>query len=344
MPRTEPSLHRGDTEITRGAGRFFGGWSTSSSRALRREPGARVLRLTAAALAASLMGCVAQGPASPPPGRGREAIPAAIAPAPATTAPPPHAGEVLSSPAPPATELVPSAAPPAAPSAQAPPAPPVERFDPTLPTKVPVAGDLVAEVAHGAVGNRRVIVYLHGVCGDIHKFRTWTEAAVHYGTVVAVLGDDKCKDAGRYKWGFGVDRTDRRILAALRAVSAVRSAPLDLEAITLVGYSQGSARAEALVRAFPSRYRRAVLVAGPKEHAAGSFHDALGVAVVAGGKDLKTHLQDAAAKAAKAGVRARYFELPGARHGEYGESAVRVMGAALAWVFGDSDSPKTTAR
>ncbi len=213
------------------------------------------------------------------------------------------------------------------------------RFDPSLPTEVPVAGDLVALVAHGPTGNRRAIVYLHGVCGDVTKYRAWAEAAVHFGTVVAVRGDDRCKEPGRYRWGFGLDRTDRRIVAALRAVGEARGAPLDGESVTLVGYSQGSARAEALVRAFPSRYRRAVLVAGPKEHAPSSFREALGVAVVAGENDLKTHLQDSAAKAAKVGVRARYFELPGARHGEYGPAAVKVMGDALGWVFAEAGAP-----
>lgn len=291
--------------------------------------------LLAAAGVAVLAGGCAQP--APPPAQGPANVPvqtASPAPTEAKAAPAPS-GEAATEPAG-ADVNLPVSLEPA-------PAAPAEKFDPSLPTEVPVAGDLVAQVAHGPVGNRRVIVYLHGVCGDVHKFRAWTEAAVHFGTVVAVLGDDKCKEAaGRYKWGFGVERTDRRIQAAVKAVSAVRSAPLDLEAITVVGYSQGSARAEALVRAYPSRYKRAILVAGPKEHAARSFTGALGVAVVAGAKDLKTHLQDSAAKAAKAGVHARYFELPGARHGEYGPDAVRVMGAALSWVFGDDSHPPAT--
>lgn len=242
----------------------------------------------------------------------------------------------LPSPAPAVAETAPPESPPAPEPA------PAERFDPSLPTEVAVAGDRVAQVAHGATGNRRAIVYLHGVCGDIHKFRAWTEVGVHFGTVVAVPGDDKCKDAGRFKWGFDVRRTDLRIVAAVRAVGEARGAGLDAEAITLVGYSQGSARAEALVRAFPQRYRRAVLVAGPHEHTPSSFREALGIAIVAGGKDLKTHLQDSALKAAKAGVHARYFELPGARHGEYGAEGTRVMGDALAWVFGDTGGAATS--
>lgn len=273
-------------------------------------------RLAAAALAClSITGCALDAPAPP------------RAPLPSPAPPPPSAA-----PAPPPPTAAPESPPP-------PPEPVAERFDPSLPTEVPVAGDLVALVAHGATGNRRAIVYLHGVCGDVTKYRAWVEAAVRFGTVVAVRGDDRCKEPGRYRWGFGVDRTDRRIVAALRAVGEVRGAPLDGESVTLVGYSQGSARAEALVRAFPSRYRRAVLVAGPNEHAPSSFREALGVAVVADENDLKTHLQDSAAKAAKVGVRARYFELPGARHGEYGPAAVKVMGDALGWVFAEAGAP-----
>ena len=195
-----------------------------------------------------------------------------------------------------------------------------------------MTGDLVALVAHGPVGNHRAIVYLHGVCGDVTKYRAWSEAGIRFGTVVAVRGDDKCKEPGRFKWGDSVPRTDRRIVAALTAVGAVRGG-LDTESVTLVGYSQGAARAEGLVRAVPSRYRRAVLVAGPLEHEPRSFREATAVAIVAGALDLKTHLQDAAAKAAKAGVRARYFELPGARHGDYGPEGVRVLGDALTWLF-----------
>jgi hypothetical protein len=79
-----------------------------------------------------------------------------------------------------------------------------------------------------------------------------------------------------------------------------------------------------------------VLVAGPLEHEPQSFRGAAAIAIVAGALDLKAHLQDAATKAAKAGVHARYFELPGARHGDYGPEGARVMGEALAWVMGET--------
>lgn len=269
-------------------------------------------------LGAWLTGCIQDSPGA------RAPLPSpALAPAPLPA--------TATAPAPTTALSAPGAAAPA--GAPADPGPPPERFDPSLPVEVPVEGDLVALVAHGATGNRRAIVYLHGVCGDVTKYRAWAGAAVHFGTVIAVRGDDRCKEPGRYRWGSGVERTDRRLMAAVRAVGAARGEPLDEGAVTLVGYSQGSARAEALVRAYPSRYRRAVLIAGPREHAPASFREALGVAIVAGEKDLKKHLVESAESAVEAGVRARYFVLPGARHGEYGPEGERVMAEALAWVF-----------
>ncbi|MEZ4302471.1 MAG: hypothetical protein R3B70_46515 [Polyangiaceae bacterium] len=284
-------------------------------------PGLAVL---AAALGHAPLGCTpasprAEGPLLPPAPRAVES---------ASPAPPPPDTAVRETPSP-------------AESAS-PEAPPKEIFDPSLPVEVRVPGDLVALVAHGPTGNHRAIVYLHGVCGDVSRYQDWAEAAIHHGTVIAVRGDDACKEPGRYKWGDSVARTDRRLVAAVRAVGAVRAAPLDTESIVLVGYSQGSARAEALLRTFPARYNRAVLVAGPREHSAASFRETLSVAIVAGQKDLKTHLRDAAEKARKAGAHAHYFELPGARHGEYGPEAARVMGEALSWALGEEGGDAKT--
>jgi predicted esterase len=273
----------------------------------------------AAIVAGLFTSCIHTEPAAPPPPA--HSSPPAAAPA---SSPPAPASALPASPAPPDTAL-----PGTLQTSDVP------LYDPTLPTEVPVPGDLSALVAHGPTGNRRAIVYLHGVCGDIHKYRAWSDAGIRFGTVVALRGDDECDEPGRFKWGASVQRTDRRIVAALQAVGAVRQGGLDTEPVVLVGYSQGSARAEALVRTMPSRYRRAVLIAGPREHEPSSFRQALGIAIVAGAKDARTHLEGSAAKAAKAGVRARYFELPGARHGEYGPDAVRVMGEVFTWVLAD---------
>lgn len=264
--------------------------------------------------------CVAE-PARPPATGPRLAALAAVplSDQPSRLAPEP--APAREAPAPPAEPLAPSPAEP--------------RFDSSLPTEITVAGDRLAQVAHGAVGNARAIVYLHGLCGNVHAFRPWAEAAIQLATIIAVLGDDPCDEPARFKWGADLARTDERILRAIRAVSAVRGAPLDERDVTLIGYSQGSARAERLLQKYPERYRRALLIAGPHEHVPSSFDRALAVAIIAGGKDLKAHLQDSAAKAQKAGVRAQYFKLPGAHHGEYGADAVRVMGAALAWVYAE---------
>lgn len=241
-----------------------------------------------------------------------------------------HAIQVPPTPTPTAPEPAPLAT---AAESVSPPAAHEPEFDLTLPTEIQVAGDLTVLAAHGPKGNHRAIVYLHGVCGDVTKYQAWSNAAVTLGTVVAVRGDDKCKEPGRYKWGDSVDRTDKRLVAAVRAVGAVRGEPLDTESMILVGYSQGAARAEGLVRTFPQRYKRAVLVAGPREHNASSFRQAKAIAVVGGEKDLHQHLEDAVHKAEKVGVHIRYFQLPGARHGDYGPAAVKVMGDVLDWTL-----------
>jgi predicted esterase len=235
---------------------------------------------------------------------------------------------------------------PAAPPARARPAaaePPREpdvvaaepaRFAAGLPTNVRVPGDRSVEVAFGAIGDRRVIVYLHGVCGRIEAFRAWERAAVEHGTVVALRGDEPCEGTGRFRWGPDVAHIDARVRAAVRAVAVARGEPLDDAAVTVIGYSQGSLRAAALARRFPDRYRRVVLAAAPTTPSPAGLSGAR-TALVAGGLDRRQHLFEASRAFRAAGIAASYFELPGARHGEYGPDGERAMGEVLAWLDGD---------
>ena len=56
----------------------------------------------------------------------------------------------------------------------------------SLPTKVPVHWDRAVEVAWGKPGDRRVIAYFHGMCGDITAFRSFASVAQEHGTLIAV--------------------------------------------------------------------------------------------------------------------------------------------------------------
>jgi predicted esterase len=201
------------------------------------------------------------------------------------------------------------------------------------PTKIAVPLDQAVYVAHAPPGEQRAIVYLHGRCGDVLAFRAWARAAARYGTLIALQGDVPCKGGWRSTWSYDMAGLDRRIHRAIEAVSAARGSPLDAASITLVGYSLGAARVEGLAKRFPGRYERAILIAGPSPPEASSFPGAAAVVLMAGDRDRRRHLQEAAAALLAGGVPARFMLLPGARHGEYGPAGERVMGEALAWAF-----------
>ncbi|WP_156338185.1 hypothetical protein [Chondromyces crocatus] len=188
-------------------------------------------------------------------------------------------------------------------------------------------------MTHGPQGERRAVIYLHGRCGDPHAFHAWDQAVAQRATVISIQGDVPCEGSQRTTWSRSASGLDRRISRALTAVSAERGAPLDETSLTVVGYSLGASRAEDLTRAFPGRYPRAILVAGPVAPEVGSFTGGGAVVVVAGALDRRAHLQEGAAALIAAGVVASYLILPGAAHGAYGPEGERVMGEAFSWVF-----------
>jgi pimeloyl-ACP methyl ester carboxylesterase len=145
-------------------------------------------------------------------------------------------------------------------------------------------------------------------------------------------GDTECKN-GNFRWSRDFVGIDRRIAAALRAVGEVRGAPFDESSIVLIGYSQGASRAEALARRFPSRYRRVMLVGAPTTPSPSGLESLEAAVMMAGTLDRRSHLRKAAASFSEAGLRAHYFDLPGAHHGEYGPAAEDTMTDALGWLL-----------
>jgi predicted esterase len=198
---------------------------------------------------------------------------------------------------------------------------------------VPVPGDKDVLVVHGAPGDRRALLYLHGKCGDVRAFGSWADAASRHGTLAALVGDEACP--GGHRWSFTRDlaRLDRRVTSAIRAASEARGEPLDDRSVTLLGYSGGASRAASLASKYPERYPRLILVAAPSAPTAGSLSAARAIVLIAGGRDRQEHLRSGAEAMARAGRPATFMLLPGAAHGEYGPEASRVMGDALAWAF-----------
>jgi predicted esterase len=206
---------------------------------------------------------------------------------------------------------------------------------------VRVPGDRSVLVAPGT--GALAIVYLHGRCGDPTAFGAWARAARELGTVVSLRGEVRCRDGERTRWSEDLVGLDRRIDAALRAVARQIAMPVDSAPRIAFGYSQGALRAEALAERFPDRYPRVVLAAGPRGPRPGGLGRARGVLLLGGELDVRAPLVDAARELDERHVRARFLELPGARHGEYGLEAARVLSEGLEWLLEDgppeSDGP-----
>lgn len=199
--------------------------------------------------------------------------------------------------------------------------------------RVSVPGDRPAIVVHAPAGNRQAIVYLHGVCGDVYAIRSWASVVSQRGTLVAMLGDDACEGrTGRFRWFRDADRIDRRIQRTLAAVAEARGGQLELEQVTLIGYSQGADRAERVASRFSDRYPR-VLLGSPPDAPGTRFVEGQAVAVVAGGLENNDKRRDGVEALKEAGFPAVFMTLPGAYHGQFGPEGDRVMDEAVAWLF-----------
>lgn len=207
---------------------------------------------------------------------------------------------------------------------------------PGVPVDVPVAGDRPVLAIHAPAENRRAIVYLHGMCGNVHAVETWKDAAAQHGTLIGLVGDVACGH-GRFKWTTKVSRIQARIETAFKAVQAERGGLLDAAELVLFGYSQGADRASLLARNFPRRYRRVVLGGPSHQPKLVNLGDTEVVAVFGGELETTRHMRLGAEVLSAAGKPARFFVLPAAKHGEYGPEGNRVMNEVLSWVV---DWPK----
>lgn len=207
---------------------------------------------------------------------------------------------------------------------------------------VEVPGDRTIEVVLGPMQTSKVIVYLHGVCGNPLAFETWAAAAREHATFISMRGDRACKKRkGRYEWSYDLAGLNRRIDRAIDAVDKLRSdlvdstepAKLDRSQVVLIGYSQGAHRVESMAHRFHERFPRVVIIAPAREPDAAKLNVSERVLLIAGEKDAKKHIRDAHDKLEKAGRPVKYLELPEARHGEYGPQAQEVMAQGLDWLY-----------
>jgi pimeloyl-ACP methyl ester carboxylesterase len=198
---------------------------------------------------------------------------------------------------------------------------------------VDVQGDKDVLVLVGE-NTKRPIVYLHGMCSDARSdLESWGNDVSAHGTIIALSGDAACpRQNGKTTWTTDVLAIDARIGAAVEAVHFHRGVDFDPAAIVLVGESMGAARALSLASEFPAKYTRLVLVGSPEAPRPRALGSANGVALLAGELERQDLMEGGAKTLSNAGVRARYWELPGARHGTYGPSGGPLMSEAIGFV------------
>jgi predicted esterase len=175
------------------------------------------------------------------------------------------------------------------------------------------------------------------VCGNPLAFQSWAKAAAAHATFISMRGDLKCeKRKRRYKWSYnfkGLDQRIDRVIAAANELRGDDAKPLDESEVVLIGYSQGAHRVETMAHRYPKRYPRVVIIAPAREPDPFKLRKSERILLIAGEKDAKKHIRKGYEKLKKNGATAKYLELPGARHGEYGPEAQRVMAEGLDWLY-----------
>jgi pimeloyl-ACP methyl ester carboxylesterase len=206
----------------------------------------------------------------------------------------------------------------------------VDPVGPVRTVDVPVPGDLPAVVVRGAREHTTTMLFIPGMCvhpgGYVMSFQ---HAAAARGDLVSVQGDVSCGgDGAMRRWSYDLDAMNRRIDAAFEAAGL--GEPRD---VVVIGYSQGAERAEKLVARWPAKYSRAILIASPVVPSAQLLSRAKRVALMAGTFDgSQASMRNAVSPLERAGVPAAYFPIPGARHGQMGETPEDTMRAALDFV------------
>jgi pimeloyl-ACP methyl ester carboxylesterase len=224
-------------------------------------------------------------------------------------------------------------------SAASPPAPALSSAPRPEPAQAPAAATLPSEVrvhkyaAEGAFvlrGGRadgRAVLF-GGQCAQPQAYAEAIKlAAARRVQLVALRGDKPC--TGEYRgWTFDLEALSGRIDRTFRALGL--GEPRD---VLLIGYSQGASVAEMLAAREPDKFTRVVLIAKPSRPEPWRFRKIKAVATMAGTRDTQALMVAGSRTLAAAGVRARYFPLPGARHGEMGDDPEGTFESVLAWLY-----------
>ncbi len=197
--------------------------------------------------------------------------------------------------------------------------------------RLPVPGDREASVVATVPGEAPRIVFLPGLCSNAYAYLlSFPEAARRHGGIVALDGDLPCgpEKSGFRSFSGDPEKQHRRITAALVAAGATT---LPREGLTLVGYSLGATIAERLVRTYPDRYGRLVIIGAPHDALVANYREARGVVTMSCSLDVTSRMKQGAARIARTGVPATYLEMPGCTHGNIAQGE-RVFEETFAWL------------
>jgi predicted esterase len=208
---------------------------------------------------------------------------------------------------------------------------------PGLTAEVPVPGDRALRVVHASAASRRAVLYLPGMCGSTHAMDPWSALASHYGTLIILSADLPCEGRPGLRWPKDVSLIQARIDRALEVVREARGGLLDTDKLSLIGYSQGAHRGEALARAYPERYTHLLLAGAPEEPVPYSFRGVTRVAIAGGEREDTSFMRTGTQALKRAGVSAEFFLFPKAYHGDYGPSGPETIGRILDWLFNESE-------
>jgi predicted esterase len=275
-----------------------------------------IARAQAPATISRVVDTTVAAPSNPPPGA---AEPAAGEASPVDAGAEPDAAALPEPHCPSAPPLGPDGAVPSAP----PHAPLGQNFD--------IPGDRAAYVLPGNPDDRRVIVYLHGMCGDVTAPDYFRESLRQRGTLLALRGDTPCA-GDRFKWRDDPARILQRLRAALKRLNEQRGSELSLDGVILFGYSQGADRAEKLAQQYPKLFPRVVLGGPPMRASAVRLARAQRVAILGGELETTETMRAGADALEAAGIACRYFTLECAYHGYYGSRPEEQLSEVLDWV------------
>lgn len=188
---------------------------------------------------------------------------------------------------------------------------------------LPVSGDQPVFVLRGADPRAKGVgVVLHGWCGHgMGVLQAFAHAAADAGQFLAVQGDHPCGTSALRGWSNDTDALDRRIDVALRQYLG-REPPAE---VVLMGASQGVDRAIALARRFPRKYKRLILLSGPRAEPAAGLSGIAAAFFLVGQNENQRPTREMAARWKHAGIPVQLRIVDHAGHADFGADAEPLM-------------------